>query len=607
MKKFYIIFFTGCVLFSVLLYFSIWWLIAGVALVILFTAYRYYSQRLKVFEASISNLEQQTEELEIQLDRSIAKEQKATKEAGMIRQLKQELLTIISHEIRTPMNGVLGMALLLEDTPLTKEQKEYLDIIRKSGHSLLTPVNDILVNDILDYSKLQQKGMQLEYKDFGLRDCVEEVLEMFAAKAGKANVDLLYFIDENVPEQILSDNKRLRQILMNLLENAVRFTQQGEIFVAVYYSENTAGSLSMLNFEVRDTGAGIAADKLPDLFYGIRGKEFQKENEKDSSGLGLVVCRKLIELMSGHIEVKSEPGQGSIFTFGIPVTPGKKPAHDATQPDTMNSLEGKRILIVDDNANSRNILIKQMQAWKMLPTGSDSGNRAQDILSQNGNFDLVLTDMNMPFMDGMELARFVKNQYPDIPLMLMNHRSEGLYKQEHEIFSFVLAKPIRQHILRDNLLSLFTNPGAGKESTANNLTETFAEQYPMRILIAEDNLINQKIATKILTKLGYQPAIANNGKEALETVSREKYDIILMDVQMPEMNGLEATKMIRTCLEIQPIIMAMTANVLQGDRDDCMQAGMDDYISKPIDLKELLSHLEKWGLVIKEKRNTAAA
>lgn len=606
MKTFYFKFFAGFVLFSVLLYFSVWWLLAGVAVVILITAYQYYTQKNKALEASICTLEQQAEELELQLDRSIVKEQKATKEARYIRQAKQDLLTMISHEIRTPMNGVLGMALLLEDTSLTKEQQEYVATIRKSGQELLTTVNDMLVNDMLDYSKLQQKGMQVELKDFELRNCVEEVIEMFAGRAGKANIELLYSIADDVPEIILSDNKRIRQILMNLVENAVKFTQHGEILVDVHYSKSGSYGLGELHFEVRDTGIGIRAGKLAQLFYGIRSNGFQKENEKDVTGLGLIVCRKLTELMAGHIEVKSEEGVGSSFTFTIPVTEGRKTANNTAQMNALISLEGKRILIVDDNAASRQILIKQFKAWKMLPTGAGSGMSAIEILTKNPAFDVILTDMNMPFMDGMKLARAVKKSHPGIPVMLMNHSTDGLYKQEYDIFSFVLGKPIRQHALRDNLVSLFTNPAAGKETAANNLADSFASKYPMRILVAEDNLINQKIAIKILTKLGYEPTIANNGKEALEMVSNERYDIILMDVQMPEMDGLEATRMIRTCLDIQPVIMAMTANVLQGDRDACMQAGMDDYISKPIDLKELLSHLEKWALVINEKRNMVA-
>jgi CheY-like chemotaxis protein len=242
----------------------------------------------------------------------------------------------------------------------------------------------------------------------------------------------------------------------------------------------------------------------------------------------------------------------------------------------------------------------------MLPVLADSGKQALEILSQNNDINIILADMNMPEMNGIELAKSIKNKYPSIPVILMNTAGSESYKKEKEIFSSVLTRPVRKIILRDHILNVFSQTVINKEIAADNLADDFSKQYPLRILIAEDNLINQKIAVKILTKLGYQPALANNGKEALETVSNEHYDVILMDVQMPEMDGLEATRMIRTCLEIQPVIIAMTANVMQGDKDDCIQAGMDDYMSKPIDLKELLSQLEKWALVIRERRKISA-
>ena len=441
---------------------------------------------------------------------------------------------------------------------------------------------------------------KLEYKDFDLHDCIEEVLEMFAIKAGNAGLDLLYDIDQNVPAQIISDSSRLRQVLMNLVDNAVRFTKQGEILVSVHslFADNE----SQLSFEVRDTGIGIASDQVRYLFKGIPAKE----SDSQDTGLGLVICKKLVEFMGGHIEAKSKQGQGSSFTFSIPVTPSMKIKRDDAQKNNMTNIRGKHILIVDDNAASRNILAKQVEAWKMLPLLADSGKQALEILSQNNDINIILTDMNMAEMNGIELAKSIRNQYSSIPVILMNTAGSDLYKKEGEIFSFVLTKPFRQIMLRDYILNIFSQPVINREISADNLADDFATQYPLRILIAEDNLINQKIATKILTKLGYQPSLANNGKEALETVSNEHYDVILMDVQMPEMDGLEATRMIRTCLEIQPVIIAMTANVMQGDKDDCIQAGMDDYMSKPIDMKELLSQLEKWALVIKERRKISA-
>ena len=599
MKKFYAIFLTLPILFFTLLYLSIWWFIGMIAIIMIFIAYRFYATRLHAARDRNAVLEKELEELHERLEQSFLKEQRTNREVEQVRQMKKQLLSVISHEVRTPMNGIMGMALFLADTPLAKEQQEYLNTIRNCGESLLTTVNNVLVNDILDFSKLEQQG-KLEYKDFDLRDCVEEVLEMFAIKAGKAGLDLLYDIDENVPAQIISDSSRLRQVLINLVENAVKFTKHGEIVVSIRSSD--PGNESQLNFDVSDTGIGIASGQIKYLFKGIPAKE----SDSADTGLGLVICKKLVEFMGGHIEAKSKQGQGSHFAFSIPLTPSMKIKRNDAQQNNMINLQGKHILIVDDNATSLGILAKRAELWKMLPVVAGSGKQALEILSQNNSLSIILTDLNMPGMDGIELTKSIKNKYPSMPVILMNTAGDESYKKEGKIFSSVLTKPTRQIILRDHILNEFSQTVTNKEITADNLGDDFSKQYPLRILIAEDNLINQKIAVKILTKLGYQPALANNGKEALETVSNEHYDIILMDVQMPGMDGLEATRMIRTCLEIQPVIIAMTANVMQGDRDDCIQAGMDDYMSKPIDLKELLSQLEKWALVIKERRKISA-
>lgn len=606
MKKFYALFLALPVLALTLLYLSLWWFIGGVAVLMVFIAYQFYAARLKAMQARNEVLEKELEELHVRLEHAVLKEQKTSKEADQVRLMKQQLLSVLSHEIRTPMNGVMGMVLLLEDTPLSKEQQEYITTIRNCGESLLATVNNILVNDILDLSKLNQEGNQLEYKDFNLRDSIEEVLELFADKTGKANLDLLYYIDEDVPEQIVGDTNRLRQILMNLVENAVKFTNYGEVFVGLHYiSHNSAGHPPQLKFEVRDTGIGIPTDQLNQLFKGIPGKESKHNGEADS-GLGLVICKKLTELMGGTIEAKSEPGQGTTFTFTIPITPSLKSTRNHARTNDMIKLEGKRILIADDNQTSRTILMNQMKLWKMFPVPADSAKQALEILSKDTGIDVVLTDMNMPEMDGLQLAKSIKNQYPAIPSIGMKQQGDERYGQEPEVFASILNKPIRQHILRDHIVNIFSATNTAKQKTTNRISDVFAEQYPLRILIAEDNLINQKIATKILATLGYKPELANNGKEVMEMVSNQHYDIILMDVQMPEMDGLQATQMIRTCLEIQPVIIAVTANAMQGDRDACMQAGMDDYMSKPIELKELLSQLEKWYLAIRDKRKASA-
>jgi signal transduction histidine kinase/DNA-binding response OmpR family regulator len=602
MKKFYLIFFTLPILACTLLYLSVWWFIGGLAAVMIYIAYQFYIVRLNASESRIEVLENEVEDLNVRLETTVVREQKTNKEVVQIRQMKQELLSLISHEIRTPMNGVMGMSLLLTDTPLTQEQQEYVSTIRSCSEGLLTTVNNLLVNDMLDFSKLQQEGKQLEYKNFDLRNSIEEVVDVFAAKAAKTGVDLIYDIEADVPEQIIGDSKRLRQVLMNLLENAVKYTFKGEIFLGVRYTSQINGHAPELDFEIRDTGAGIAKDQLKQLFKGIPGKEFQKDGET-SSGLGLVICKKLVELMGGVIEAKSEAGQGTSFTFSLPLTPSLKPLRKHASYDNIMHLAGKRILIVDDNETVRQTLSKQMKTWKMVPVLADTAGRALEILTQQAGFDLVLTDISMPGTDGLELAKTIRQQYTTLAIIGLNSTGDTINQQASSPFSSIIAKPAHQLLLLDKILNIAIPATVTSENT---LSGVFAERFPLRILVAEDNPINQKIARKILAKLGYEPAVANDGKEVMEMVGQDHYDIILMDVQMPQMNGLEATRMIRTCLEVQPVIIALTANAMHGDRDECRQAGMDDYMSKPIDLDELLKQLEKWALVIRSRQKTAS-
>jgi signal transduction histidine kinase/DNA-binding response OmpR family regulator len=604
MKKFYVIFFTVCIVFFALMYYSIWWFLAGLGSIMVFTAYRFYAVRLEAMHARNKVLAQQVDQLHVQLDNAMHKAMKTNKEIEQMKQVKQQMLSVISHEIRTPMNGIMGMSLLLKETPLSKEQQEYNETIRSCGESLLTTVNDMLVSDILNLSRRNTEEQKSENKDFDLRNCVEEVLEMFAAKTSVAGVDLMYEIDENVPLQIIGDSKRLRQVLINLVENAVKFTSHGEICVTIRSLIHGPNKPELI-FEVKDTGDGISKDQLQQLFKGLPGKDINKESDGESTGLGLILCKKLVELMDGYIEVKSEVEKGSNFTFSIALTPSLKPIRSHARDINMSKLEGKRILIADDNPTQRSIFMKQMQSWRAHPFLADTGKQALGILSQEP-IDLAIIDVRLSDMNAIELGKSIKNQYPAIPIILMNAYGDESYKQEPELFSFIISKPLKQNVLLDNILDVFTHTSIEKPTAIKKLTEDFSQQYPLRILMAEDNIVNQKLAIRMLNKLGYQPDLAKNGKEAIEMVGHEHYDIILMDVQMPEMDGLEATRMIRTCLEVQPVIIAVTANVMLGDRDDCMQAGMDDYISKPIELNELLAQLEKWYLAIKNKRKISA-
>jgi signal transduction histidine kinase/CheY-like chemotaxis protein len=606
MKKFYILFLLVPVIYFTLLYFPIWWSVGIIAVTMTFIAYRIYTVRVDALNNKTHELEKEVDDLHVRLEKAVLKEEKTNKEVTQIRQLKAQLLTIISHEIRTPMNGIMGTALLLEDTTLTKEQKDYIGTIRHCGEGLLTTINNILVNDLLDYSKIQQEGNQLEYKDFDLRDCVEEVLAMFSGKIGKSGIDLVYEIGPKVPTQIIGDSKRLRQVLINLVENGVKYTHRGEVFVNIQYNEHKADGLPpQLIFEVKDSGVGIEKDQLKQLFKGLPGKEFQKGSNAEGPGLGLVICKKLVELMGGQIEAKSVINEGSNFQFTLPLTPSLKAVRAHAQQHNMSKLKDKRVLLIDDNPISRLALSRQLKAWDMEVVTADSGKQALDIINTNNGFDLAIVDIVMPGMDGVQFSQAFKVKFPSIPVLGLNMEGNESHQKEREIFAGIIVKPVRMPLLRDSIIGIFNQTETGKLE-ALEVPGVFAEQYPLRILIAEDNPINQKIAIKLLTKQGYEPALANNGKEVMEMVGHKHYDIILMDVQMPEMDGLEATRMIRTCLEVQPVVIAVTANAMQGDRDLCMQAGMDDYMSKPIEIKELLNQLEKWALVLRERKKLSA-
>jgi len=499
----------------------------------------------------------------------------------------------MSHEIRTPMNGVIGMASLLDQTHLSSEQKGYVESISTCGKSLLN-----VINDILDFSKIESGMMELESKDFDLRACIEEVLDVFAGKAAQIGLDLVYEIDANVPEQIVGDSLRLRQVLMNLVSNAIKFTQDGEVFVKVHLLKASTHKELEISFEVQDTGIGIPPDKMERLFKAFSQVDSSTTRKYGGTGLGLVISEKLTGMMGGKIIVTSEPGKGTCFTFSIQTTAGTKSGPAYVHYD-MNSLAGKQVLVVDDNATNRCILKNQLEHWKLVPTLANSGKEAIDILSRSTVFDLLLTDMQMPEMDGIELAEFTRQKYPQLPIILLSSIGDNCLKEHPGLFKSVLTKPIKQHILCKNILSELQQADDTQRMEEQNdkqkLSVEFAQKHPLRLLVAEDNIINQQIILKILNLLGYDVVLAENGQEALELANKDNYDMILMDVQMPEMDGLEATRQIRKNEKLQPVIIAMTANAMQGDREECMRTGMNDYLSKPLNLDDLVNMLKKWA------------
>ena len=588
MKRLYIFFLVAGIACLSLSSASRWWFVGAALSVMAFLVYRYFESKLRTSQLSNAALEQEVVDLQDQLDKSIRKEQRSSREAAEYKRVREGLLTALSHEIRTPLNGIMGMASLLNETTLTREQLEYTRAIRKSGENLLSTVNQILAGSILNLSKSgQQEETPPESKDFDLRDCIEEVLQLFAAQTARTGIELLYDIDAEVPEQLKGDRKRLTQILVNLVENAVRHTEKGEVNISVGMLRQPDNELMELCFEVKDTGAGIPANKIGQLFDGT------------DEGLGLIICKRLVETLQGFIEASSEPGRGSRFTFSICVAKSGQQARKSAGQQR-RAFEGRQVLVVDDHAARRVSLIKRLERMQLIPIAAESVRQALEILSRHPAVDLLIADGTLPAKELDELMTAAKSRRPLISVVGLRPFGETGNARP---FDISLTRPLRQHQLSDRLVELLTTPAGEpvRPERGARLESGLANDHPLRILVAEDHPVNQKLALTVLNKLGYKPDMAANGREALDMVSHTSYDIILMDVQMPEMDGLEATRMIRRCVEPQPVILAMTANAMQGDRDTCLQAGMDDYISKPLELDELIAQLKKWSAVVREK------
>ena len=530
----------------------------------------------------------QLRERNLALEAATIRAEQLARDAHAATRAKAEFLANMSHEIRTPMNAVVGMTDLLLDTPLNSSQREFADTIRTSGDALLA-----LINDILDFSKIESGSLELERAPFNLRDCVEGALDLTARPAAEKGLDLLYWIEEDIPSHLLGDVTRLRQILINLVSNAVKFTSQGEVVVTFSRRPAPTGPnppAALLHVSVRDTGIGIPANRINRLFQAFSQVDASTTRKFGGTGLGLVICQRLVTLMGGRIWVESAPDVGSDFQFEIPL----QSAHASLTPYLIASipnLAGRRLLLVDDNPTNLRILTLQTQRWGFVIACAPSGPAALALLDGGTTFDAAIIDIQMPEMDGYTLAAEIRKRRPSGQLAILALTSMGDDPARFATLDVaqVLTKPAKASALLDALTHLFVGTNVAVETPVSAFDPTLASRHPLRILLAEDQPTNKRVAQLLLSRLGYSCTTVSDGFEVLDAVSHQTFDVILLDVQMPRLDGIATTH--RLCTDYPPArrpwIVALTANAMKGDRETCIAAGMDDYLAKPIGAKPL--------------------